>query len=253
MHFNDKSQLKATEDFNRKCIENGSSLRHIPNTYTHFNDWTKCKCIKCGKEKNVYYSQAYNSRVSCKCSRKPRAKTIDILTPLDIWNKKGYGNKLIQSVPNLIPIVKTFSGYRSDNMDFYCNAGNHISNKSLCNTLKGADCNECFGKGFNTKANAVIYVLKIYVDGIHIGYKIGITNKTSRQRVKHITKSTELTFDIIYEYESDGLTIQSIERDILNTLPVRGYISKDMMDDGSTETFNPIYLPLVVSMIFNLT
>ncbi|WP_176202333.1 GIY-YIG nuclease family protein, partial [Salmonella enterica] len=92
---------------------------------------------------------------------------------------------------------------------------------------------------FNKKIEGTFYVLKIMDStGNVIAYKIGITNKTAQERCKTINKSTSLQCEVIYSYSSIGSKVQEIESIIKKSI-TRNYISKELMNDGSTETFSP--------------
>uniref|UniRef100_UPI0013000D34 GIY-YIG nuclease family protein n=1 Tax=Escherichia coli TaxID=562 RepID=UPI0013000D34 len=82
-----------------------------------------------------------------------------------------------------------------------------------------------------------------------IAYKIGITNKTAEERCRTINKSTTLHCEVIYSYSAIGSKVQKIESIIKKSIE-RAYLNKELMNDGSTETFNPTHIFHVIHLIF---
>lgn len=102
------------------------------------------------------------------------------------------------------------------------------ANSHLC----GNGCPSCAIYGYQPHKPAVLYILKVSEDFI----KFGISNNFKR-RVDEISKGSSLDIDVldIYYFE-DGTIPQEIERQIINMLPVKSVVDKQLMQYGYTET-----------------
>lgn len=98
--------------------------------------------------------------------------------------------------------------------------------------LAGRGCPECAKGGYKTTSSGSLYVLQF--DNIT---KIGITNRTAKDRAKKINKSSGKNFKILFEFRfSDGRVPKYIETRLLRKLNLK-YSPVPEIYDGSTESF----------------
>ncbi len=98
--------------------------------------------------------------------------------------------------------------------------------------LTGRGCTKCSKYGFKTELPGFFYILKF--NGIT---KIGITNLTVAKRVKDISKSSGMNFEVaMYIKFESGKTALDLETKLLRSLKDR-YTQPAEKFDGSTECF----------------
>ena len=138
-------------------------------------------------------------------------------------------------------IVHGVGVYNYDAVE-YVNNSNHV--KIFCNTHKlffmqrpqghmaGRGCPYCAERGYKPSLHGILYVLQ----SGNIT-KIGITNRSVRERLGEINKSSGKDFRVIHQIKfSNGAIPQNIERNILSYLRLN-YQPVDECYDGSTECF----------------
>ncbi|HFG9009088.1 TPA: hypothetical protein ACGI0P_000001, partial [Salmonella enterica] len=236
-------------------------------TYTAYSEDIRMYCTGCGLDKLVRFGNVCDRGCPCECSKAEakRKKEEENKNQIEIerdkrkskrtiktWVDKDYINRVQDACPNLIPIPQTYT-YSHEIMRMYCTLCDEVIDKRPNDAARGFNCYNCFGTAFNKKIEGTFYVLKIMDStGNVIAYKIGITNKTAQERCKTINKSTSLQCEVIYSYSSIGSKVQEIESIIKKSI-TRNYISKELMNDGSTETFSPAQIFPVIHLLFELT
>lgn len=260
-------------------VSKGHTMRPVMSTYIDYNSPVLIQCPICQDSRSPKVTQICMRGAECKCYKEKKKQAMIVarnererlrkeerekakqeakhrrkITPLECWGRNNYTERLKQAMPNLIPDIDTFT-QRHEQMKMFCTECNEVITKRLSDALRGMNCKNCYGVGFKKERNAHLYILKIYLDSdkqVPLGYKLGITNKEPQERCDHINKSTELFCDVIYSFQSNGEHIAKIERQILNAIPT-GYCSKAVLGDGYTETFNGIFLNVVIRLLFELT
>lgn len=174
------------------------------------------KCSVCGEIKPVKVTNILHGNQGCyNCNAaKPFTKE-EVLRRLELVD---------------LILLDEFSGHFQDKHRLMCKHCGDIKNISLHGPLYGRKCS-CQAKfGFQKKKQASLY----YVYGKNrFGefYKIGITNRSIKSR----NKQTFDSHNIIWSYESDGLTIYNLEQQILTNF--KHLIQTDHVFSGSTECF----------------
>ncbi|MGX1957387.1 hypothetical protein [Serratia liquefaciens] len=256
---NYKSIKQHEEEMLSVLLSKGTGFRPDMSTFINSSGRIKLRCETCNTESYRRVCDIKYIGAVCKCNKiKPVKKTKlpaqnkPLLTSQERWDKNKYAIRIHRSVPNLIPIVGTFT-YRDKPMKMCCTLCNKIVIKRVSDALRGTNCGNCFGVGFKSTIPSVLYIMKIECEGVCIGYKIGITNKTAGDRSAWINKTTELTLIPIYSYKSDGKSVRYIESEIKKLIRSGGYISSEIMQDGFTETFSGEYINAVLHKLFELT
>jgi len=98
----------------------------------------------------------------------------------------------------------------------------------------GQGCPKCANHGFNPLHPAILYYLKVVKDGI-TAYKIGITNKTVKERYNN-TDLANITVLSTWEYEV-GADAYNAEQTILELNKKDLYVGTPLLSDGNTELF----------------
>ncbi|EOU9592091.1 hypothetical protein ACOJEA_004791 [Klebsiella aerogenes] len=241
-----------------KLIETGSTYIPVLDSFTKALEKMNFECTQCNKVISRRYIDVANVGMlsKCECQKKPRKAYVKkgrvIIPPRERWEANNYTVRIHNVAPNLIPIVSTYTIHDKP-MKMKCTLCNKTIDKRIGDALKGHNCRNCFGVGFDSNSTASFYILRIDNDAGCIGYKLGITNKKAIERCKWINKSTELNAKVIYEYRSDGKTIQDLERKLKALIPSTGYIPIELMGDGHTETFSGEHIGSVLIELFKLT
>lgn len=230
---------EVSERLTIRLKETNSEYTPVVSTFIKTGGVMNFSCNHCGTVVVRKYNAVIKMGISkCKCIRQPKKEYV----------KKGRriipaSQRVSEIIPTLIPDPTTFTNINKT-MQMYCTECNNTVLKRLSDVFRG--------NGFRKDKPAELYILRIEYEGITIGYKVGITNKTATKRCKFINKSTELKLSVLYSITSDGHTIAQAEKDIKVLCDQGGYISKDIMTGGYTETFRPSYLPIVTQVILNL-
>jgi hypothetical protein len=99
------------------------------------------------------------------------------------------------------------------------------------NHLSGLGCAKCAKTGFDPSKAGILYVLECGELT-----KIGITNKTAKQRAKAISKSFGDQFKVVKEFSLDGQYCTDLETAMLQYLR-KNYKNPDRRFDGFSESF----------------
>ena len=98
------------------------------------------------------------------------------------------------------------------------------------NILQGQNCPKCSKSGFKANNPAILYL--IYFPALKL-YKVGITNRSIKQRFKNEKYYYEIVF---YRIFSKGLEARALETKWIKNLTPYMYNSEEL-HDGNTETF----------------
>ncbi len=100
--------------------------------------------------------------------------------------------------------------------------------------LSGNGCSSCAIYGFNTGKNAILYYLKVTFNNT-ILYKIGITNRTVKERFsKEDLENIEILAEIEYK---NGIDALNKEKEIKEKFKDFKYKGEDVLSSGNTELF----------------
>ena len=143
-------------------------------------------------------------------------------------------------------------GYKSSttkNLKFICQNGHEF-----VSTIKNTSCPECFrygGGGYKDKKPGTLYIQKLFKDDLFVGVKFGITNKSSKERLRKQSSKSALHHEVFFELTvDDGKVIREIEKSIKESLKGKtSYISKEDMPDGYTETVAPSELSTIMYIV----
>ena len=178
----------------------------------------ECLC-ECGNTKLTQYSHLNNGTVSsCGCAKKRGKDEFVALA------KKIHGDTYDYSMVNFVKSKQKVDIICKDHGVFSQTPHNHIAGKHGCPT-----CGRC---GFDQALPSSVYVME--VGDIT---KVGITNRTAKQRATSIRCNTKIPFKVLKEYPKlDGKLCWDVETILLKELAVRYKRVEDKFD-GSTECF----------------
>lgn len=252
--ISNKLTNKEAEDKAYKTLHSKKHTVQLDmSTYTAYNDVVRVYCTGCNLDKMVRFNNICVRGCRCECIKvekpKPIKKKKEPKSSISRWLDNDYNNRIINACTNLISIPQTFID-KDTPMRMYCTQCECIINKRVSDAVKGYNCVNCYGVGFNKDIDGVLYVLKVMdCTGNVLAYKLGITNKTALERCEAINKSTELNCEVIYSYAAIGSRVQAIESLLKKTIKCK-YLPKSLMGDGSTETFSPVYVMDVIKLLF---
>lgn len=267
------AQTLSIEQAEAKAIavlkSKGHTTRPNMNTYAAYNEPVEISCSECGDTFTMKFNNICERGRECSCfkakkkiavreQRKQREeqkkaerlankKPVVSKSPQQRWIDNNYEERLKEKVPNLIPYPDTFI-HKDIPMNMRCTICDSDVPKRVGDALKGNNCRNCFGVGFRSDRDAVIYILGIYDEEELIAYKVGITNKTANDRCEAINNNTNLNAKVLQNYTGNGKYIQTLESYILSLIPT-GYLDKDVFTDGYTETFSPEHLDRVMAVL----
>lgn len=106
--------------------------------------------------------------------------------------------------------------------------------------LQGSGCPQCSESGFKDYLPGIVYYLKVENKG-KVAYKIGITNRTVKDRFKSDMRYITVlkTWDFI-----KGKDARDMEREILINFKVYKWVDENLLDSGNTELFDRDILEL---------
>lgn len=115
-----------------------------------------------------------------------------------------------------------------------CKICNSIWKARPTDILKGKGCPKCASRGFDSCKPAITYFISFIHDEI-VYYKVGITNKSTEERLRLNWKSNSV--EILWEfYFKEGKNAAIAEKRILD-LYDRFKINTGALSSGNTETF----------------
>lgn len=257
------SNKLSNEQARIKVMNSLTTKGHIAlpdmDTYTAYNSPIRMYCNGCNLDEYRKFNNVVSRGCRCTCTinaeaiakqeRQEAERKYKEDNKFNIaWLHHNYHERITNACPNLIPLAQTYTK-TTDNMRMYCTLCESIIDKRPNDAISGHNCYNCFGTSFNKGITGYLYILRVTYEDVLLGYKFGITNKLPSERCRVINAGTNLECTVIYSYESLGENVQRLESYLRNNLP-RGYISKELMKDGSTETFNPSYLAWVVGWLY---
>ena len=112
--------------------------------------------------------------------------------------------------------------------------GDYIQQKASSH-LTGRGCRYCNRAGFDDNKSGYLYYLRVQVGDI-VAYKIGITNKSVKERY---SKAEIKTFTLLnLSYFEKGFDCRMMESKILKMFKQYKYIGDPLLVKGNTELFN---------------
>lgn len=96
---------------------------------------------------------------------------------------------------------------------------------------QGGGCQKCSTSGFSMSKQAILYYVKVK----NIAYKIGVTNRTIKDRFRKDFKNIEIIKT--WEYQA-GRDAYKEEQEILNSFKYAKYKGVDILESGNTELFD---------------
>lgn len=128
--------------------------------------------------------------------------------------------------------------------DFYTKKGIDYCANSLGRTtksvlhkvyeLKLAHPEERKATGFDSSKPGILYFVKFILDGLEY-YKVGITNKSAKQRLG--TDWNKFAFEELWTIEGPGKAIQKLEKQVLEQNS-QYLVNTEALISGNTETFS---------------
>ena len=163
-----------------------------------------------------------------------------MIDPRRVWEKKqgcphcsgrfkktteSYGLELKEKGIKYIPVEEYVNIMTKINHK--CYVCKHIWPVKPHDILNNSGCPMCAKSGFNNNKPAILYYVRIW-DDKHTYYKIGITNKTIKERLKNTKKKYKVLMQ--KEYET-GFEAKAAERMILE-------------EYGDLKIYTPQFLPM---------
>lgn len=181
-------------------------------------------CRRCGIERRAEFH------------RKEESEVINAINEECSVNRLNYGNPLF---------IGGYVGNHTRNLQLECFDCETPFLTSYSKFMTGRGCPSCAMFGFNKSKPGYVYIQRISGE-INAG-KIGITNKNPVERMKQHARSSRLSHEIIFtHYFEDGSKVWEVERFIKTALKEHmGYVPRELMGDGFTETFPAEMLPMV--------
>lgn len=121
----------------------------------------------------------------------------------------------------------------------------------LYNLLSGGGCPHCSKSGYKPSKKGTLYIQKLIIDESLYGIKFGITNKSTKTRMRGQSRVSKFDHEIFYELTlQDGQKILELENKIKEAMKGKtSYISKEDMPDGYTETVAPSELSTIMYIV----
>ncbi|EAP8925867.1 hypothetical protein HXQ92_003685 [Salmonella enterica] len=227
------SPEEYTSRLNTVCLEDGYTFIGF------YGEWkgNETKVImQCphGHEYNTTTINSFLGGVRC-----PHCKR-DMLIARNTISVEEY-NENIENVCSSIGyvyhgIIGEWNGYNTK-IALTCSAGHSFKTASIRSFLyNGSRCPCCANYGYNVAKAGYLYVQRVTgeVDAI----KFGITNRKPEQRMRqHINRSKlnhELVFFMKFEDGQKALDVETRIKQIWKEKT--GYVSRELMEDGFTET-----------------
>ena len=116
------------------------------------------------------------------------------------------------------------------------NDNTHFWKSSIANRNKGRDCPSCSESGFDKLKEAYFYIRKITINDQKVALKFGITNQMDGGREKQQIRNLTGDMKTIFKIKTKGVYALKIESRCKVIYGTKGYLSKNEMKDGFTET-----------------
>lgn len=233
-----KPNCKCSNKLNtNKFIERAMKINKNVYDYNNVNyidSYTKVK-IFCKKCKSFFWQLPHNhlNGQNCTYCYKKNRKTTEefILQSMKIHGDKRY--------------TYSNSNYINSNtkVEIICNICNSKFLQIPTDHLHGSGC-PCCGGGFNPNLPAILYYIKIFKDNISL-YKIGITNRTVKQRFNSEMKYIKM---IKFKEYVIGIDAYYKEQEILERYREYRYEGINILRSGNKEIFTIDILTLDKSL-----
>ena len=102
--------------------------------------------------------------------------------------------------------------------------------------LSGQGCPSCAEYGYDINKPATLYIHEINLSNGKHALKYGITNNNYKDRAKKQRSGIDGTLKNIFNFRTSGITVLDTETLIARHFDNEGYLTKDEMSDGFSET-----------------
>ena len=104
------------------------------------------------------------------------------------------------------------------------------------NHLSGQECPSCAEYGYDKNEPATLYINEIKLKNGKHALKYGITNNDYKDRAKRQRRDIDGTLKNIFNFRTSGVTVLDTETLIARHFDNKGYLTKEEMFDGFSET-----------------
>ncbi len=145
-----------------------------------------------------------------------------------------------------------FSARSSQKIWWVCSLNrSHLWHVSISERTRPRGCPHCAEYGFNQSKPATFYVLNVKLSNGKKAIKFGITNQLDENRFSQLKKNLEGTITVIETLQCNGKTAVDIENKCKIKFGKYGYLGKEELEVGFTETvkYSKINLKFILNLI----
>tara|TARA_B110000240_G_scaffold172449_1_gene197509 strand:- start:518 stop:2113 length:1596 start_codon:yes stop_codon:yes gene_type:complete len=124
-------------------------------------------------------------------------------------------------------------------------------NQTPNNHINGQECPSCAEYGYDKNLLATLYIQEIKLTNGKHALKYGITNNDYQERAKKQRRGIDGTLRNIFNFRTSGINVLDTETMIARYFDNKGYLSKEEMLDGFSETvkYTKRNLEIIMSII----
>lgn len=117
---------------------------------------------------------------------------------------------------------------------FKCEKGHIFEQRPRSVIERNGRCPQCSSTGYSDTKSAILYLIRYDIEGEEV-YKLGITNRTVKERVGK--DFTTFSGDVCWTVTSNGFVIRSLETKLKQKYKDNQY-NTGLLKSGNTETYD---------------
>ena len=242
---NKKSTYYKSEILKRCSAINYKIITLLDNDITHDTKLTiQCTGGHAYTTDVTSFLRGYNCRI---CAYKNNSSLR--IKPLEHYEKIIYSICKSENI-KYNGIIDEYNG-SSTRISMLCGCGSVWTPTIHSITRTHKRCPSCTKSGYKRLKQGTLYIQKLLRRDVFEGVKFGITNLTTRERMRNQSAKSKFDHEIFYELTlQDGQKILELENKIKEAMKGKtSYISKEDMPDGYTETVAPSELSTIMYIV----
>jgi len=222
----DSKRITSKEFINRAIKEYGLKYDYSKVKYIGFEEKVIIICPEHGEFQQTPTGHLIGGCVECGYEELSRLKSD---------TKEEFIEKAINVHGNLFDYSKVIYKNSHDKVIIICQEHGEFK-QAPNNHTNGQECPSCAEYGYDKNKSATLYINEVKLSNGKHALKYGITNNDYKDRAKKQRRGIDGTLKNIFNFRTSGITILDTETLIARHFDNEGYLTKEDMLDGFSET-----------------